>query len=277
MRGAHIASGLAILVVALGAARCTYSPDFPSGTLKCSTVGSCPEGYACVAPSNTCYKHSEIPAGAAGTGGAVAGTSGAAGKAGAGGTGGAAGATGMAGAGGATGTAGTGGRGGTGGTGGTGGAKGPPCAGTCTIRIDGTLANGNAPSTDSKFVGHWVFQAGSSETVSCSDGSTRTTDLATSGPMSTPDYVDIVVTSMVLNASYFCDWQLGVGPAGNATVIKAGQSCSRNVNDATTGLTHFTWHGTTFTFKTDDSKTGTLTSTIAVDYVDDPAKTGCSL
>jgi hypothetical protein len=270
MRGARIRGGLAVLAVAAGAlsaVRCGYSPDFPSGTLHCSTVQSCPEGYSCDKPSNLCYKHGESPSGAAGASGAT----GQAGAGGAGGHGGAAGATGVAGTGGATGLA---------GMGGSGGMKGPSCAGSCVIKIDGPIANGNPPSVDSKFVGHWVFQVGSTETVSCSDGSSKTTDLSKSGPpvngQPTADFVDLTLSGGTLNASYFCDWLLNVGPAGNATVIRQGQSCSRNINDPTTGVTHFTWHGGTFTLRTDDSKTGTLGSMIPVDYVDDPLKTGCT-
>ncbi len=259
-----------VALVALGAARCTYSPDFPSGTLKCSSVNSCPEGYACDGPSNLCYKNGDSPSGAAGAG--------TAGKGGAGGSTGTAGAGGVSGTGGAGGATGTGGAGGSIGTAGAGG-KGPPCAGTCTIKIDGTLTNSNAPvatpPADNKFIGHWVFQTGSTETVSCSDGSDKTNDLAT-------DFVDITRTpgtSGTLTGSYFCDWNLAGTPVLNPTMtnIKPNQSCSRVTMDATTGSTKFTWHGTTFTFKTDDSsKTGTLVSMIGVDYVDDTSKTGCS-
>jgi hypothetical protein len=260
MQGARGTAGLGLgvlltfgFIVSLCAVRCTYAPNFPSGELKCSTVQSCPEGYFCDKPSDLCYKNGETPSGAAGSGGA-------------GGAGGA--------AGGRAGTGGAGGVAGAAGGGGAGGAKGPPCAGTCAIKIDGTLMNSMAPSTTSKFVGHWVFQTGSSEDVTCSDGSNKTTDLGAS-----MDYVDITLISSTptvsLDASYFCDWTLTLGPLGNA-IIKPGQSCSRNSVDMTTGTTHFTWHGTTFTFKTDDSKTGTLSATIAVDYIDDPSKTGCS-
>jgi hypothetical protein len=261
MRGAG-GSLIVLALVALGAARCTYSPDFPSGTLKCSSVSSCPEGYACDHPSNLCYKNGESPSGVAGAGGSTTG------KAGAGGS------TGTAGAGGSIGTAGAGGSIGTAGAGG----KGPPCAGSCTIKIDGTLTNANAPvatpPADNKFIGHWVFQSGSTESVSCSDGSDKTNDLAT-------DFVDITRTpgvSATLTGSYFCDWNLAGTPVLNPTMtdIKPNQSCSRVTMDATTGSTKFTWHGTTFTFKTDDSKTGTLGSMIGVDYVDDASKTGCS-
>jgi hypothetical protein len=248
MRGARAAALFGVFVgfVSLGAVRCTYAPDFPSGTLKCSeTDHLCPDGYQCVTSSNTCYKTSEVT-GTSGSGGGAAGTGGTAGAGGAAGTGGAAGA---------------------------GGAKGPPCAGTCSIKIEATLTNANPPSPDSKFVGHWVYAAGSTETVTCTDGSTKDNDLA-------GDYVDITLTSGNLVGNYFCAWNLITGPAGNATIIKPGQACSRNVTDAKTGVTKFTWHGTTFTFSIPDDKapqSGKLSSTIGVEYIDDPNKTGCSL
>jgi hypothetical protein len=270
---------VAAAFLVLGAVRCAYSPDFPNGTLKCSVnEHSCPEGYACDSKSDTCFKNGQGPSTGAGTGGhagaagatGVAGAAGSTGVAGTGGHGGAAGATGVAGAAGSTGIAGATGQGGSSGAG---GAQGPPCAGTCTIKIDGLMVNSATASPDSKFVGHWVYQTGSTEMVACSDGSDKTNDL-------TGDYVDITLVSstptVTLDGSYFCDWNLAIGPQGNATIIKPNQSCSRNVTDAKTGVTHFTWHGTTFVFRTDDGKTGTLNSMIGVDYIDDPSKTGCS-
>ncbi|HVU50678.1 MAG TPA: hypothetical protein VHL80_08315 [Polyangia bacterium] len=260
---------VALAALVLGAVRCGYSPNFPNGTLKCSvSERSCPEGYACDTASDTCFKNGELP-GQGGSSGA-GGKAGAAGSAGATGSGGAAGAMGTAGAGGHGGSAGSTGVAGATGTAGAGGQKGPPCAGTCTIKIDATLMNANAASPDSKFVGHWVYNANSTETVTCSDGSDNMTDLM-------GDFVDVTISGGVLTGSYFCNWSLTVGPAGNATIIKPGQSCSRNVTDKNTGTTHFTWHGTTFTFRTDDSKTGTLNAAIGVDYIDDPAATGCAL
>jgi hypothetical protein len=80
---------------------------------------------------------------------------------------------------------------------------------------------------------------------------------------------------MTLTASYFCDWSVTVGPLGDATVIKSGQSCTRTVTDATNGMTKFTWHGMTFILRTLDGKTASLNSMISVDYVDDATKTGC--
>jgi hypothetical protein len=120
-----------------------------------------------------------------------------------------------------------------------------------------------------KFVGHWVYQAGSTETVSCSDTSTKTNDLS-------GDFVDVAIKNTVLTASYFCDWAVTLGPAGDATVIKPGQSCSQTVNDMTTGMTMFTWHGTTFTLHTLEGKTATLNATIGVNYLDDATKTSCA-
>jgi hypothetical protein len=264
MRGAGKLGLVAFGFFLLGAVRCAYSPDFPNGTLKCSVNDhTCPDGYSCDTPSNTCWRTGQSPTtgvggnggstGAAGAAGSTAGTGGHP-AGGSGGTNGIAGATGTAGAAGHVG-------------------NGTPCAGTCTIKIDGIMANSATASPDNKFLGHWVYQTGSTEMVACSDGSDKTNDL-------TNDYVDISLVSagppVTLDGSYFCDWNLLIGPAGNATIIKPSQSCSRNVTDAKTGVTHFTWHGTTFTFKTDDGKTGTLTSMIGVDYVDDQAKTGCT-
>jgi hypothetical protein len=116
------------------------------------------------------------------------------------------------------------------------------------------------------FVGKWIFDSGSSDTVTCTDGSTKQNDLAA-------DYVDVALNGGTLTATYFCDWNVTV--ASNATVIKPGQSCSRDMTDPTAGTTKFTWHGTTFTFATTNGKTATLSSTISSDYVDDASKTGC--
>ena len=162
---------------------------------------------------------------------------------------------------GATGTAGTGG-------GGAGG-KGPPCAGTCTIKIDATLSNATAPVSDDKLVGHWVYDSGSTEVRACSDGSDQTNLLE-------GDYVDVSRDNGNLTGTYYCPWTLTTGPGGNATVLRAGQSCSRNITDTATGTTKYTWHGTTFTFTSLDGKKASLASMIAVDYIDDPTKTGCT-
>jgi hypothetical protein len=45
----------ALLLVTAG---CSYAPDFPSGTLKCSTDRTCPEGYGCV--NQLCYKNEHV-------------------------------------------------------------------------------------------------------------------------------------------------------------------------------------------------------------------------
>jgi hypothetical protein len=232
-------------------------------------VHSCPEGYVC-SSSNFCDKKGESPSGAAGTGG-VTGTAGASGHAGSSAAG-MGGATGIAGMGGATGIAGMGG-GTAGGAGGAGGAKGTPCAGTCMIKIEGNLMNGMAPATfpplENRYVGHWLFQSGSTSTVNCNDGSSKVNDL-----FAMSDYVDVAILSGTLTGSYFCDWSLTAGIA--MTTIKPGQACSRNVTDAKTGITKFTWKGQTFTLQTADDKTGTLSATVNVDYVDDASKTGCT-
>ena len=133
----------------------------------------------------------------------------------------------------------------------------------------GTAGAAGAGSEAAKFVGHWVYDVGSNETVSCTDGSNKENDLAA-------DYVDVAMSGAGLTADYFCVWNLTLGPVGTGTILQPGQSCSRNMTDPTTGVTKFTWHGTTFTMKTAEGKKATLTSTIAVDYVDDATKTGCS-
>jgi hypothetical protein len=133
----------------------------------------------------------------------------------------------------------------------------------------GTAGAAGAGSEGAKFVGHWIYDTGSTETVDCTDGSNKQNDLAT-------DYVDVAMSGAGLTADYFCVWDLTLGPVGTGTVLQPGQSCSRSMTDATTGVTKFTWHGSTFTMKTAEGKKATLTATIAVDYVDDPTKTGCS-
>jgi hypothetical protein len=241
MRTARAPGFIVILFMLAGGLRCAYAPNPKSGTLLCSetTPKQCPEGYDC--DGTFCTKKGEADAGMTGVAGQT-GAAGAGGKAGTGGTGG---------------KAGTGGAGGTGGTAGTGGT--------------GDAAGAAVPTA--KFVGHWVFDAGSTENVTCSDGSNKDNALA-------GDYVDVALNTAlganVISASYFCDWNLNVGPAGQGTVIRPGQSCSRNVTDASTGVTKFTWHGTTFTFGTTDGKTATLVSMIGVEFIDDPTKTGCS-
>lgn len=47
---------------------CSYAPDFASGTLKCSSDRTCPEGYGCVdtyasganSPTQLCYKNQHV-------------------------------------------------------------------------------------------------------------------------------------------------------------------------------------------------------------------------
>ena len=134
----------------------------------------------------------------------------------------------------------------------------------------GVTGTAGAGSEGAKFVGHWVYDAASKETVSCTDGSNKDNDLA-------GDYVDVAMSGAGLTADYFCVWDLTLGPVGTGTVLQPGQSCSRStMPDPMTGVTKFTWHGSTFTMKTAEGKKATLTATIAVDYVDDASKTGCS-
>jgi hypothetical protein len=167
--------------------------------------------------------------------------------------------TGVAGATGAAGAAGTGGHAGTGGAGGG-------TAGTGVAGAAGTTAGSE------KFVGHWLFDAGSTEHVACTDGSSKDNDLST-------DFVDVLLNAdgQTLTASYFCSWKLAIGPMGDSTVLKpvTGQSCSRSVMDATTGTTMFTWTASTFALRTLDGKAASLSSMIGVNYVDDATKTGC--
>ena len=133
----------------------------------------------------------------------------------------------------------------------------------------GTGGAAGAGSEGAKFVGHWVYDIGSIETVDCTDGSKKDNALA-------GDYVDVAMSGAGLTADYFCVWNLTLGPVGTGTVLQPGQSCSRSMTDATTGVTKFTWHGTTFVMKTAEGKKAMLSSTISVDYVDDATKTGCS-
>jgi hypothetical protein len=149
------------------------------------------------------------------------------------------------------------------------GGKGAPCAGSCVIKIDATLTNPSPVSSD-KLIGKWAYAAGSTETVTCTDGTSQTYDLTSD------DFVEVTRANGTLTGSYFCDWMLTTGPLGNATVILAGQSCTRNATDPTTGTTKFTWHGTTFTFTSTDDKNATLMATIGEDLVDDASKTGCT-
>jgi hypothetical protein len=143
---------------------------------------------------------------------------------------------------------------------------GVPCAGTCSITIQGTLKNDAGPNPDGKFLGQWFYQAGSSQTTTCTDGSNQTVDLST-------DYIQVSRTNGNLVASYFCNWVMN--ESGTTATIKPGQMCSRNMVDAATGTTMYTWKGTTFTFATLDGKAATLNASITAQYYDDPVKTGC--
>ncbi|HVZ74554.1 MAG TPA: hypothetical protein VHJ20_19365 [Polyangia bacterium] len=83
--------GLGLALLAFAAARCSYAPDFASGTLGCSAKGECPEGYACRASDNKCWKNGETSTGGTtGSGGTIGsgGTTGSGGKGGATGSGG---------------------------------------------------------------------------------------------------------------------------------------------------------------------------------------------
>jgi hypothetical protein len=187
----------ALSVLAFSVSAC-YSPNLPSGMLKCGPSASCPDGYRCLDADQTCWKNGESPTNDAG-GGSDAG-----------------------------------------------------------IFTPGPEA----------FVGHWIYQAGSTENVTCTDGSDKTNDLAT-------DYVDVALNGTTLTATYFCAWNVTLDSKMTSTVLAPGQSCARDMTDATTGLTHFMWHGTTFTMTMTSATMATLKATIGENVVDDPTKTGC--
>jgi hypothetical protein len=152
-----------------------------------------------------------------------------------------------------TGTAGT---SGGAGQGGTTGAAGTGAAGTTVL-----------PS-GANFVGRWIFLAGSTETVSCTDNSTTM-------PVIVDDYMDVTQNGTTIVEDYFCPWNENLNVTATGTTIRAGQSCSRTSSDATTGTTKFTWHGTTFNMSTLDGKSATLAATVGSDYLKDASKTGC--
>ena len=151
---------------------------------------------------------------------------------------------------------------------GTSGAAGAGAAGTSGAAGAAGGAGGMVTTGPASFVGHWVYQAGSTENVSC-------TDMTQSSPSLAGDYVDVVLDAGTLTATYFCAWNVDLDSNMTTTVIRSGQSCSRTMTDSTTGdITHLTWHGTAFTMKTTDAATATLQATIAADYIDDPRTCG---
>jgi hypothetical protein len=135
---------------------------------------------------------------------------------------------------------------------------------TCWSTAPGAVV----PSAEN-FPGHWVFTAGSTVTISCTDGSMSSKPL-------TDDFVDVAVgTTTDLSGSYYCDWDLVLNADKTATTIPAGQSCM--TTDPAKG-TVFTWHGIKFAFATSDGRTATLSAEVSSDYVDKGGVTGsCSI
>ena len=145
---------------------------------------------------------------------------------------------------------GTGGTTGTGGTGGRGGSG-------------GGSADAGGPAD--KFLGHWVFGAGSTLTQTCS-GMTDTAALA-------GDYVDVSVGLVGdLSASYFCDWELNIN--GNSTTILPGQACS--YTDPTDNTT-YSWTGSSFALTTTNGSTASLTASLPFTYANATTSGLCSL
>src|SRR6185295_12635725 len=68
------------------------------------------------------------------------------------------------------------------------------------------------PSVDN-FLGHWLFQPGSTRTINCTDGSTDTKGIET-------DYVDVTRgTTTALLGSYYCDWNLTLNNPPTKTAV----------------------------------------------------------
>jgi hypothetical protein len=106
-----------------------------------------------------------------------------------------------------------------------------------------------------KVIGHWIFDAASTSTVTCGATVSPPTSLK-------DDFVDIVegTAARTVVASYYCGWVLDVGPAGTTTTMRANQTC--NTTDDMSG-NMFTWKGTTFSFTSTDGVSATLASMIA--------------
>jgi hypothetical protein len=171
--------------------------------------------------------------------------------------------SGPAGTGGATGTGGASGRGGSGGGGtGKGGAGGSGSGG-----IAGSTDAGINPAA-LKFEGQWVFAAGSSVMVSCSDGSSS--NIALVG-----DTIPIVAGATAdIIADYYCPWNLNVASNGTSTNIVPGQSCQ--VVSSTNTL--YTYFGDSFALSTSDGASATLNAKFSATYQDVGGATGtCTL
>jgi hypothetical protein len=129
-------------------------------------------------------------------------------------------------------------------------------AGTGAAGVTGAAGTTAPVASIDNFPGHWLFQAGSMQTINCMDGSTDSKSLAA-------DYVDIEKSgSAGLKGSYYCDWNLTLDASKTKTAIVAGQSCQTTGTDGT----KFVWKGTKFVFTTTDGVTATLQADITTDY-----------
>ncbi len=92
------------------------------------------------------------------------------------------------------------------------------------------------------------------------------------------DFVDIGDTNGALDGSYFCDWSLKVGPAGNATILfRDGPEVLAQHTDANDGCDEVdvARHDVHLQDRRREERPA-LRSTISADYVDDTSKTGCT-
>jgi hypothetical protein len=152
-----------------------------------------------------------------------------------------------------------------GGGGGASGAGGSGGGGASGMRDAGCGTSTDAGRVE-RFVGHWLFSAGATNVVTCSDqpNMPRTTSLL-------GDYLDVVPgVGSDLSTSYYCTWSLAVDNSGSSTTLLAGQSCQVTANDGT----KFTWHGAAFKLMTADGFCGTLSASINADFVAPDNSTG---
>jgi hypothetical protein len=129
-------------------------------------------------------------------------------------------------------------------------------------------AGGDAGAAD-KFVGTWIFGATFTKVITCTDGSSSTTNLA-------GDYVPVVAgTAAPLTADYFCLWNLDLVAAGTSTVIRSGTTCSKTDSTLSPPVT-YTWHGQSFTLTTTDGHSGTLDAQLPYDYQSSASTGSCT-
>jgi hypothetical protein len=125
--------------------------------------------------------------------------------------------------------------------------------------IEGYCYANEETAATSKFVGRWNFGAQTPQTITCADGGNMNNNLG-------GDYIEIGPgTTAALTSFYYCDWNLNLNAAGNATVIVPGTSCSA-AEPAVPGLS-YTWMGEAFTVTTSDGKTATLNASLPYDKV----------